>query len=140
KQRDFRIDLASCIITVRTFMGNSVKYHAAVVFMENLVTKLQPHSLLNDHIARDFGRLSKVGAGTGRHAVITVHNLFSHASAKRSGKDVFKLNDAGIVTVFWWQEPGDAACSAARNNRDLMHRIAVRKNVTDESVACLMVS
>ena len=121
----------------RSCMMRSIMMPSSTV--EDLVTQLGAHALVDDHVAGDFGGFLQVIARTGRDTVLAIDDFFGDAATEGAGQDVFKFDDRCVAAVFGWQEPGDTTGTTARNDRDLVDWVAIWQDVADDGVAGFVV-
>ena len=81
KRLNFLINFGRRRVAVRTFARHLIKHQPAVILMENLITELAAHTLLNDHIARNLCRTAQVAARTRCHAIVAIFQLLGDTSA-----------------------------------------------------------
>ena len=95
------------------------------------------HAVLRDHRAGERGGLLDVVGGAGRRVV--EDDLLGRAAAEHVGELVEHLVAGRGVLVLVGQHHRVAERPAARQDRDLVHRVGVRQRRRDQSVPALVV-
>ena len=94
---------------------------------------------MGHHVAGNRGRHFDVVRGTGRDFFRSVNDLFSQTAAVQSRDLAFQLLTAGADRIPFRQEEGHTQRTATRDNRDLMHRIVLRNQATNNGVASFVI-
>src|SRR5688572_24126782 len=105
--------------------------HHTVVNLEYLVTEFLAHTLVNNHVAGQFGGFLQIVPGARGHAVVAISDLFGDAATEHTGQYILKFDNAVVALVFGWNCPRYTASPAARNNRYLMDWVAIRQYVAN---------
>ena len=94
------------------------------------------HAPLADHLARQLGDALDVVARAGRHAV--EGQLLADAAAHQDGDRRFEVLARIGVLVVDGELHGHAQRAAARDDRDLVQRVRVRRPERDQRVPGLV--
>ena len=111
--------------------------HFALVFGIDHRAQRVGHAVAGHHVAGDGGRPLEVVAGTGRHLVH--EHLFGDAAAKQHADLVQHVFVVVAVAVLRRQAHGHAQRTAARDDGDLVHRVALGQQLADQRMAGLVV-
>ena len=104
---------------------------------ERLRTELVGHAVLRDHLLGELGGTLDVVARAGGD--VADGDLLGDASAQQAREVVEHLLLAAEELLLFRQVPRAAERAAARDDRDLVDRVAVRQDVADDGVAGLVV-
>jgi len=112
--------------------------HFAFIFSINHGTQGGGHAIAHDHIAGNLGSALKVVAGARGH--LFHEHFFGNAAAKQHADLVQHVLAVVAVTIALGQAHGDTQSTAARNDGDLVHRIALGQQLANEGVTRLVIS
>ena len=96
------------------------------------------HAILRNHAAHNAGSLLDILRSACTD--LPEHDFFSHTAAHGNLQLIHELTARCIGTVFLRQHKRVSACTAARNDRDLMHRICIRQQHAHERMTAFMIS
>src|SRR5665647_3032067 len=99
KRFDFLVDKLSGVFGILTLVDKAFHHHA-FVDREYLVAKLFTHTLVNNHVAGNFGRFAQVITATGSYAIRAKENLFGNTTTHGTSQHILELDKRGIDTVF----------------------------------------
>src|SRR4051812_49242546 len=102
--------------------------------MEHLVAQFLAHTLVNNHVAGQFGSFLQVRASTSGNVVVAKNNFFGNASTQHAGQDVFELNNTVVALIFWRNKPSNATRTTARDNRNFVYQVAVWQYMANNCV------
>ena len=105
---------------------------------ENLRAHLSAHAVLRHHGACHLRGALQVVACAGRDVV--AENLLCHATAQEHGQVVEHLLPAVEYLVLLRDGQGVTQRTAARDDRNLVHRIGARQQMADQGMTALVVS
>src|SRR6056297_338642 len=103
-------------------------------------TELLRQTPAGHHISCQAGCPFDIVRGAGRDTVKTKGQLFGNAPTKQATDGADQEALAVAVLVLFGKEHGDTQSAATRNNADLVHRIVLRHQPTDNRVARFVVS
>ncbi len=111
--------------------------HLVLGLAKDLRAQLLAHAQTRDHLAGHLGGTLKVVGGAGRDVV--AHELFGHAATQEHGELVEHLVFGLEEVILGGQRERVAQRLAARDDRNLVHRIGVLQDVPHQGVAALVV-
>ena len=111
--------------------------HLALVLGIDHGTQRLAHAVLHDHVACQVGGALEIVAGAGGHLVH--EHFFGDAATEQHADLVQHVFLVVAVAVLLGQAHGHAQRAAARDDGDLVHRVALRQQFADQRVAALVV-
>ena len=96
------------------------------------------HAIAHDHVAGNLGGTLKVVAGARGH--LLHEHFFGNAATKQHADLVQHVFTVVAVAIALGQAHGDTQGTSARNDGDLVHRIALGQQLANEGVTRLVIS
>src|SRR3984893_17003160 len=123
---DFLVDLAGDFFAVIALLAEvATEEDELFLVAERQWAELLGHAPFGDHAARQLGGLADVVGGA--RGDVAEDELFRDAAAEDDGHVVVELTAGDQVAVLGRQLHGPAEGHAARDDRDLMHRVGIRQ-------------
>src|SRR5581483_6423962 len=132
------VDLLGDLLRVVALLGDlAAEENELLLAAERARAEPLAHTPLRDHVAGDLGRAGDVIRGAGGH--VAEDQFLGLVAAERHGELRRVVRLVAQVAILLRQEAGEAAGHAARNDRDLEHRVSFGQLHRHECVARLVV-
>ena len=112
--------------------------HFVLVFAVDHRTHHIAHTVADNHVAGHLSGAFKVVGSTGCH--LMHEDFFGNTSAEQDGDTRQQILLVIRIVVFGRQLHRQTQSTSARNNRDFVHRIALRHQTSNQSVAGFVIS
>ena len=136
--RDLDVDATGRLLGVILVVSViATQEHLMLSLAKDLRSQLLAHAQARDHLAGHLGGALEVVGCTGRDVV--AHEFLGHAAAQEYGELIEHLVFGLEEVVLGGQRERVAQRLAARDDRDLVHRVGVLKDMPHQGVTALVV-